>query len=184
FVFLQPLEFLKDEKLLRELVDKTFVRIPLLKRIGKEIVGFVPHAVYMLYYNNLVGEEFSAEELYRAYKEKGDLLTYVYEKVLNGIKRQEVFESVKTLKEWLEAHTTAGGCKNNRIFFQKVSDRYAAIPDLVEEVKYLVPLKCRKCGSYHLRWEEDVLDTWFSSALWPFGVFGFPEVSVETERKG
>ncbi|HIP98172.1 MAG TPA: valine--tRNA ligase [Aquifex aeolicus] len=184
FVFLQPLEFLKDEKLLRELVDKTFVRIPLLKRIGKEIVGFVPHAVYMLYYNNLVGEEFSAEELYRAYKEKGDLLTYVYEKVLNGIKRQEVFESVKTLKEWLEAHTTAGGCKNNRIFFQKVSDRYAAIPDLVEEVKYLVPLKCRKCGSSHLRWEEDVLDTWFSSALWPFGVFGFPEVSVETERKG
>jgi valyl-tRNA synthetase len=36
-------------------------------------------------------------------------------------------------------------------------------------------LYCKNCGSDKLEWETDVLDTWFSSALWPFGVFGFPE---------
>ena len=182
FVFLQPLDFLRDENLLEELIDKTFIRVPLLKQIGKVVVGFVPHAVYMLYINNLVGEAFSAEELYGAYQENKDLLTYVYDKVLNGIKRREVFEDIESLKGWLEAHTTGKGCKNNRIFLRRVGDKYTVIPELVEEVRYLVPLRCQKCGSYHLKWEEDVLDTWFSSALWPFGVFGFPEVTVEGKK--
>jgi len=183
FVFLQPLDFLRDENLLEELIDKTFIRVPLLKQIGEVVVGFVPHAVYMLYINNLVDEAFSAEELYEAYQENKDLLTYVYDKVLNGIKRREVFEDIESLKGWLEAHTTGKGCKNNRIFLRRVGDKYTVIPELVEEVRYLVPLRCQKCGSYHLKWEEDVLDTWFSSALWPFGVFGFPEVTLEGERE-
>ena len=34
---------------------------------------------------------------------------------------------------------------------------------------------CEKCGSTHITREEDVLDTWFSSALWPFENFGWPE---------
>jgi valyl-tRNA synthetase len=182
FVFLQPLEFLRDENLLEELIDKTFIRVPLLKQIGEVVVGFVPHAVYMLYINNLVGEAFSAEELYGAYQENKDLLTYVYDKVLNGIKRREVFEDIESLKGWLEAHTTGKGCKNNRIFLRRVGDKYTVIPELVEEVRYLVPLRCQRCGSYHLKWEEDVLDTWFSSALWPFGVFGFPEVTLEGKK--
>ena len=37
---------------------------------------------------------------------------------------------------------------------------------------------CPKCGSTHMRQDEDVLDTWFSSALWPFSTLGYPE---ETE---
>ncbi len=40
------------------------------------------------------------------------------------------------------------------------------------------PEKCPKCGSTRLRQDEDVLDTWFSSALWPFSTLGWPE---ETE---
>ena len=40
------------------------------------------------------------------------------------------------------------------------------------------PEKCPKCGETHLRQDEDVLDTWFSSALWPFSTLGWPE---ETE---
>ncbi|MDN5324684.1 MAG: valyl-tRNA synthetase [Thermosipho sp. (in: thermotogales)] len=38
--------------------------------------------------------------------------------------------------------------------------------------------KCEKCGSNNLKQDEDVLDTWFSSALWPFSTLGWPE---ETE---
>ena len=37
------------------------------------------------------------------------------------------------------------------------------------------PTECKHCGSKNIRQEEDVLDTWFSSALWPFSTLGFPE---------
>jgi valyl-tRNA synthetase len=40
---------------------------------------------------------------------------------------------------------------------------------------------CEKCGSTHLTQDEDVLDTWFSSALWPFSTMGWPENS-ETQK--
>ena len=40
------------------------------------------------------------------------------------------------------------------------------------------PQTCTKCGSSRIRQDEDVLDTWFSSALWPFSTLGWPE---ETE---
>lgn len=37
------------------------------------------------------------------------------------------------------------------------------------------PDKCEKCGSAEITQDEDVLDTWFSSALWPFSTMGWPE---------
>ena len=40
------------------------------------------------------------------------------------------------------------------------------------------PTCCSKCGSEHIHQDEDVLDTWFSSALWPFSTMGWPD---ETE---
>ena len=40
------------------------------------------------------------------------------------------------------------------------------------------PSKCTKCGSTHITQDPDTLDTWFSSALWPFSTLGWPE---ETE---
>ena len=40
------------------------------------------------------------------------------------------------------------------------------------------PTACPKCGCTHLHQDEDVLDTWFSSALWPFSTLGWPD---ETE---
>ncbi|TLD43459.1 MAG: Valyl-tRNA synthetase [Candidatus Jettenia ecosi] len=41
------------------------------------------------------------------------------------------------------------------------------------------PMKCSKCGSTQLKQDEDVLDTWFSSALWPFSTMGWPEETPE-----
>ncbi len=37
------------------------------------------------------------------------------------------------------------------------------------------PGKCEKCGSTHIHQDENTLDTWFSSALWPFSTLGWPE---------
>ncbi|MDD2774139.1 MAG: valine--tRNA ligase [Elusimicrobiales bacterium] len=43
------------------------------------------------------------------------------------------------------------------------------------------PAKCPLCGGADLVQDPDVLDTWFSSALWPFSVFGWPEKTKELE---
>ena len=42
-------------------------------------------------------------------------------------------------------------------------------------VSKTAPDKCPKCGCTHLTQDEDTLDTWFSSALWPFSTLGWPE---------
>ena len=41
------------------------------------------------------------------------------------------------------------------------------------------PEKCPECGSHALCQDEDVLDTWFSSALWPFSTLGYPEMTAD-----
>lgn len=38
-----------------------------------------------------------------------------------------------------------------------------------------IPHKCKKCGNTEFTQDEDTLDTWFSSALWPFSTLGWPE---------
>ncbi len=43
------------------------------------------------------------------------------------------------------------------------------------------PEVCCKCGCTELKQDEDVLDTWFSSALWPFSTLGWPEKTKELE---
>lgn len=42
-----------------------------------------------------------------------------------------------------------------------------------------MPAVCPKCGCTHFKQDEDVLDTWFSSALWPFSTLGFPRNTEE-----
>ena len=44
-----------------------------------------------------------------------------------------------------------------------------------------MPEKCPKCGCTHLHQDEDTLDTWFSSALWPFSTLGWPDKTPELE---
>ena len=44
-----------------------------------------------------------------------------------------------------------------------------------------MPETCPKCGCTRLKQDEDTLDTWFSSALWPFSTLGWPEKTEELE---
>ena len=44
------------------------------------------------------------------------------------------------------------------------------------------PEKCTKCGSTKIYQDEDVLDTWFSSALWPFSTMGYPENTPDLQK--
>lgn len=48
-------------------------------------------------------------------------------------------------------------------------------------VANIAPEKCSKCGSTDIKQDEDVLDTWFSSALWPFSTLGWPNKTEELD---
>ena len=48
-------------------------------------------------------------------------------------------------------------------------------------VSATTPEKCPKCGCTHLTQDPDTLDTWFSSALWPFSTLGWPEKTKDLE---
>jgi valyl-tRNA synthetase len=55
-------------------------------------------------------------------------------------------------------------------------------PDGHLTVAEIEPAACAECGSAELRQEEDVLDTWFSSALYPFATLGWPDETPELAR--
>jgi valyl-tRNA synthetase len=55
-------------------------------------------------------------------------------------------------------------------------------PDGHTTIAEAAPNECAECGSRELTQDEDVLDTWFSSALWPFATLGWPDPTPELER--
>ena len=55
-------------------------------------------------------------------------------------------------------------------------------PDGHQTSAWPPPAACAECGSAELERETDVLDTWFSSALWPFATLGWPEQTPELAR--
>lgn len=79
-------------------------------------------------------------------------------------------------------HSTQVDANSLRLFFTQDLNPMALLTQKENRYRYdpkkkvyKFILKCKKCGSENLKQEKDVLDTWFSSALWPFGVFGWPE---------
>jgi valyl-tRNA synthetase len=53
--------------------------------------------------------------------------------------------------------------------------------DAAAIVQREAPKQCPRCGSHELMRDPDVLDTWFSSALWPFSTLGWPDKTKEVE---
>ncbi|MCS6999225.1 MAG: valine--tRNA ligase [Aquificaceae bacterium] len=86
-------------------------------------------------------------------------------------------------------HSTQVDASSLRLFFTQDLNPMAILTEKKgryrynpEKKSYRFVLRCKKCGSERLRQEKDVLDTWFSSALWPFGVFGWPENTPDLQR--
>ncbi|HEX9889514.1 MAG TPA: valine--tRNA ligase [Nitriliruptorales bacterium] len=84
--------------------------------------------------------------------------------------------STKPFLEWLDNHYD--WCISRQIWWgHRIPAWYC--PDGHITVEREDPAACAECGRDDLRQDEDVLDTWFSSALWPFTVFGWPEQTPE-----
>jgi valyl-tRNA synthetase len=77
----------------------------------------------------------------------------------------DYFEWMKNIRDWCISRQLWWGhripawyCECGEVFVARVD-----------------PEKCTKCGSSKLRQDQDVLDTWFSSGLWPFSTLGWPD---------
>ena len=124
------------------------------------------------------------------------------EKTLDVIKKSEVKfypdRWVKTMIDWL--NNIEDWCISRQIWWghripayycKKCSAKGLVFNEKGEIVKVSIkngakpiislekPLVCKDCGSSEFVQDPDVLDTWFSSALWPFSVFGWPKKTEE-----
>jgi valyl-tRNA synthetase len=81
--------------------------------------------------------------------------------------------------DWME--NVRDWCISRQIWWgQRIPVWYC--PDGHVTVAEAEPDACAECGSAELRQEEDVLDTWFSSALYPFATLGWPDETLELAR--
>jgi valyl-tRNA synthetase len=90
----------------------------------------------------------------------------------------EVWE--KTYFEWME--NIRDWCISRQIWWGHRIPAWYCVECGEVIVSKQTPTSCPKCNSDHLTPETDVLDTWFSSALWPFSTMGWPKETKELKR--
>ncbi len=87
---------------------------------------------------------------------------------------------VKTYRHWME--NIKDWCISRQLWWGHRIPAYYCKKCGEIVVGREAPAKCPKCGCTEFRQEEDVLDTWFSSWLWPFSVFDWPKESPELKK--
>ncbi|MBO4513276.1 MAG: valine--tRNA ligase [Victivallales bacterium] len=87
---------------------------------------------------------------------------------------------VKTYRHWME--NIKDWCISRQLWWGHRIPAYYCEKCGEIVVARDTPEKCPKCGCTSFRQEEDVLDTWFSSWLWPFSVFDWPKQSPELKK--
>ncbi len=93
-------------------------------------------------------------------------------KIVPESEKHDYFHWMDTIQDW---------CISRQLWWgHRIPVYYCDSCDHVT-AKVEAPSKCDKCGSAKLRQDEDVLDTWFSSQLWPFSTLGWPEKTPELE---
>ena len=86
----------------------------------------------------------------------------------------------KTYTHWLE--TIRDWCISRQLWWgHRIPAWYCDDCGEIVVQRGGAPAVCPKCGSTHLTQDEDTLDTWFSSALWPFSTLGWPDKTPEME---
>lgn len=87
---------------------------------------------------------------------------------------------VKVWENWLE--NIQPWCISRQLWWgHRIPVWYCAGCDHLTVAK-IDPIECEACGSTEISQDPDVLDTWFSSGLWPFSTLGWPETTPDLER--
>ncbi len=82
------------------------------------------------------------------------------------------FDWMESIRDW---------CISRQLWWgHRIPVWYCACGESLAAVE--TPPACPKCGTKEMRQDEDVLDTWFSSALWPFATLGWPEETPDLEK--
>jgi valyl-tRNA synthetase len=90
-------------------------------------------------------------------------------------------EWVKTYDHWLT--NIQDWCISRQLWWgHQIPAYFCEACGEVHVTRDAAPPQCHKCGHPALKQDPDVLDTWFSSGLWPFSTLGWPEKTLELER--
>lgn len=94
-------------------------------------------------------------------------------RIIPSIWEKTYFEWMENIRDW---------CISRQIWWgHRIPAWYCNNCDEIIVAKE-EPDSCKRCSSNSLRAEEDVLDTWFSSALWPFSTMGWPKETKELKK--
>jgi len=88
-------------------------------------------------------------------------------------RREEYLNWMRNIRDWTLSRQLWWGHRIPAWYCQNCNEIVVARQD---------PAKCPKCGSTKLLQDPDVLDTWFSSALWPFSTLGWPEKTPDFQK--
>ena len=88
-------------------------------------------------------------------------------------RREEYLNWMRNIRDWTLSRQLWWGHRIPAWYCQDCGEIIVARQD---------PAKCPKCGSTKLEQDPDVLDTWFSSALWPFSTLGWPENTPDLQK--
>lgn len=109
----------------------------------------------------------------------GELAKPAIEAVRNGDIRfipgkydKTYFNWMENLQDWCISRQLYWGHRIPAYYCEECGEIY---------VSRTMPEKCDKCGCTHLTQDPDTLDTWFSSALWPFSTLGWPEQTEDLQ---
>ena len=99
--------------------------------------------------------------------ERGEIL------IVPENRRQEYFNWMRNIRDWTLSRQLWWGHRIPAWHCGKCKEVIVARTE---------PVKCGKCGSGELKQDPDVLDTWFSSGLWPFSTLGWPEKTADFKK--
>jgi valyl-tRNA synthetase len=88
-------------------------------------------------------------------------------------RREEYFYWMRNIRDWTISRQLWWGHRIPAWYCQKCGQIIVSRED---------PTNCSKCGSSDLQPDPDVLDTWFSSSLWPFSTLGWPENTADYKK--
>ncbi len=137
-------------------------------------------------YSNAVGECYRCRTIIEPYMSKqwyvavGPLAKEAIKAVETGETKIVPAQWEKTYYEWM--YNIQDWCISRQIWWgHRIPAWYC---DDCEQITVAMEdaSSCKHCGSSNLRQETDVLDTWFSSALWPFSTMGWPEQTEALQK--